>query len=89
MLGGYYVIRNVRKPLPGSSQLALFERHKSVNVECVYAPARLLLCYSIFRANARCFRARRIKSESPDPTVDSRRIVKLAIVATDVPVPVA
>ena len=33
MLGGYYVIRNVKKPLPGSSTLALFERHKSVNVE--------------------------------------------------------
>ncbi|KAM5537151.1 hypothetical protein V8D89_009084 [Ganoderma adspersum] len=61
MLGGYYVIRNVRKPLPGSSRLALFERHKSVNVE--------------------------IESESSDPTFDSRRIVKLAIVATDVPVP--
>ncbi|RDX57076.1 hypothetical protein K466DRAFT_484322 [Polyporus arcularius HHB13444] len=63
MLGGYYVIRNVKKPLPGSSTLALFERHKSVNVE--------------------------IESESPDPSVDSRRIVKLAIVATDVPVPPA
>lgn len=33
MLGGYYVIRNVKKPLPGSSTLALFARHKSVNVE--------------------------------------------------------
>ncbi|OJT02254.1 hypothetical protein TRAPUB_7235 [Trametes pubescens] len=60
MLGGYYIIRNVKKPLPGSATLACFERHKSVNVE--------------------------IESESPDPSVDSRRIVKLAIVATDVPV---
>ncbi|KAH9945017.1 uncharacterized protein BXZ73DRAFT_73246 [Epithele typhae] len=60
MLGGYYVIYNVRKPLPGSTQLALFERHKSVNVE--------------------------IESESADPSVDSRRIVKLAIVARDVQV---
>ena len=33
MLGGYYVIRNVQKPVPGSAQPALFERHKSVNVE--------------------------------------------------------
>ncbi|RPD59605.1 hypothetical protein L227DRAFT_611830 [Lentinus tigrinus ALCF2SS1-6] len=63
MLGGYYVIRNVKKPLPGTAKLALFERHKSVNVE--------------------------IESESSDPSVDSRRIVKLAIVATDVPVPPA
>ncbi|KAI0360185.1 hypothetical protein OH77DRAFT_1394527 [Trametes cingulata] len=60
MLGGYYIIRNVKKPLPGSSTLACYERHKSVNVV--------------------------IESESPDPSVDSRRIVKLAIVATDVPV---
>ncbi|KAH9902750.1 hypothetical protein C8Q73DRAFT_635136 [Cubamyces lactineus] len=60
MLGGYYIIRNVKKPVPGSSELACFERHKSVNVV--------------------------IESESTDPSVDSRRIVKLAIVATDVPV---
>ncbi|KAI0663913.1 hypothetical protein C8Q70DRAFT_386850 [Cubamyces menziesii] len=60
MLGGYYIIRNVKKPVPGSSKLACFERHKSVNVV--------------------------IESESADPSVDSRRIVKLAIVATDVPV---
>ncbi|KAI8980075.1 hypothetical protein BD414DRAFT_109261 [Trametes punicea] len=60
MLGGYYVIRNVMKPVPGSSHLACYERHKSVNVV--------------------------IESESSDPRVDSRRIVKLAIVATDVPV---
>ncbi|KAI9061074.1 hypothetical protein PYCCODRAFT_1427917 [Trametes coccinea BRFM310] len=60
MLGGYYIIRNVKKPVPGSSKLGCFERHKSVNVV--------------------------IESESSDPTVDSRRIVKLAIVATDVPV---
>ena len=32
MLGGYYIIRNIRKLLPGSSIPTLFERHKSVNV---------------------------------------------------------
>ncbi|CCL99313.1 uncharacterized protein FIBRA_01329 [Fibroporia radiculosa] len=58
MLGGYYVIRNIRKRLPGESTI-LVERHKSVNVI--------------------------IESESSDPSIDSRRIVKLAIVATDMP----
>lgn len=33
MLGGYYVIRNVKKLLPGSSIPTLVERHKSVNVQ--------------------------------------------------------
>ncbi|OBZ72161.1 hypothetical protein A0H81_07631 [Grifola frondosa] len=61
ILGGYYIIRNVKKPLPGSSMPGYFERHKSVNVV--------------------------IESESPDIHVDSRRIVKLAIVATDLPAP--
>ncbi|OCH93063.1 hypothetical protein OBBRIDRAFT_790656 [Obba rivulosa] len=59
ILGGYYVIRNIRKELPGMSRPILFERHKSVNVV--------------------------IESELPDAHVDSRRIVKLALVATDMP----
>lgn len=83
MLGGYYIIRNVKKALPGSSTLACFERHKSVNVECVLARAHACMLGAM---NAHLFGLRRIESESPDPSVDSRRIVKLAIVATDVPV---
>ncbi|KAI0733604.1 hypothetical protein C8Q72DRAFT_771994 [Fomitopsis betulina] len=58
-LGGYYVIRNLRRQLPGSKIQMLYERHKSINAS--------------------------IDSESSDPGVDSRRIVKLAIVATDKP----
>ncbi|KAF9811638.1 hypothetical protein IEO21_06487 [Rhodonia placenta] len=58
-LEGYYVIRNIRKQLPGSPAPMLFERHKRVSVV--------------------------IESESQNPTIDSRRIVKLAIVATDEP----
>lgn len=82
MLGGYYVIRNVRKPLPGSSRLALFERHKSVNVEYVILDRCVLMIVSETHLRV----LHRIESESSDPTFDSRRIVKLAIVATDVPV---
>ncbi|EMD33958.1 hypothetical protein CERSUDRAFT_125705 [Gelatoporia subvermispora B] len=59
ILGGYYIIRNIRKELPGMSAPVLFERHKSVNVV--------------------------IESELPDAHIDSRRIVKLALVATDSP----
>ncbi|KAI0925561.1 hypothetical protein AcW1_007976 [Taiwanofungus camphoratus] len=32
MLGGYYIIRNLRKEVPGTSEFARFERHKSINV---------------------------------------------------------
>ncbi|KAK7690518.1 hypothetical protein QCA50_005616 [Cerrena zonata] len=32
VLGGYYIIRNVRKPSSGSAPSARFERHKFVNV---------------------------------------------------------
>ncbi|KAH9915130.1 uncharacterized protein B0H18DRAFT_1042694 [Fomitopsis serialis] len=58
-LGGYYVIRNLRRQSPDSTTHMLYERHKSINVI--------------------------IESESSDPYVDSRRIVKLALVATDKP----
>ncbi|KAL6301338.1 hypothetical protein BKA93DRAFT_738820 [Sparassis latifolia] len=60
VLGGYYIIRNVTKHLPGSAAPLLCERHKSINVV--------------------------IESEHPDANSDSRRIVKLALVATDLPV---
>ncbi|PCH42043.1 hypothetical protein WOLCODRAFT_72813 [Wolfiporia cocos MD-104 SS10] len=58
-LEGHYVIRGIRKQLPGRSTTALYERHKSVKVV--------------------------IESESSDRSVDTRRIVKLTIVAKDVP----
>ncbi|KZT67948.1 hypothetical protein DAEQUDRAFT_672301 [Daedalea quercina L-15889] len=58
-LGGYYVIRNLRRQTPSSTTPMLYERHKSINVI--------------------------IESESSDPSIDSRRIVKLALVATDKP----
>ncbi|KAH9831565.1 uncharacterized protein C8Q71DRAFT_781216 [Rhodofomes roseus] len=58
-LGGYYVIRNLRRQSQESATPMLYERHKSINVI--------------------------IDSESSDPSIDSRRIVKLALVATDKP----
>ncbi|KAH9950009.1 hypothetical protein B0H21DRAFT_777039 [Amylocystis lapponica] len=63
ILGGYYIVRNVAKQMPGYSAPLLCERHKSVNVV--------------------------IESESPDADIDSRRIVKLALIATDKPMPVS
>ncbi|KZT01372.1 uncharacterized protein LAESUDRAFT_707458 [Laetiporus sulphureus 93-53] len=58
-LGGYYIIRNIQKMLPGRTSPVLYERHKSINVV--------------------------IESESRDRSVDSRKIVKLTLVATDLP----
>jgi len=60
VLGGYYIIRNIRKQAPGVSPTSRFERHKFVNVV--------------------------IESESVDPRIDSRRIVKLSLTAMDKPV---
>ncbi|KAI0091051.1 hypothetical protein BDY19DRAFT_886416 [Irpex rosettiformis] len=60
VLGGYYIITNVRKTSPSGTPVpGRFARHKFVNVV--------------------------IESESDDDTVDSRRIVRLNLTATDKP----
>ncbi|KAI0783943.1 hypothetical protein BC629DRAFT_1582515 [Irpex lacteus] len=60
VLGGYYIISNVRKTSPSGAPVAgRFSRHKFINVV--------------------------IESESDDYAIDSRRIVRLNLTATDKP----
>jgi hypothetical protein len=76
--GGVYFLSGINMPIPGTTSMAKFERRKIVTVR--YVP---LDHHSPRRSESSLIIHSRIESQSPDLTVDSRRICNLIFVASN------
>lgn len=75
--GAFYIIHNIHRRIAGEdNKTAIFERHKAVTVMLV-----AINSFSFFAYESR--NISRIESQSPDTTIDSRRIVNLVFVASE------
>jgi hypothetical protein len=76
---GFYVLRGLHMQLPGMISSAEFERHKAVAVRFAF-PDGLDKIPGLMPSAL----AYRIESQSSDLAIDSRRIVRLAFVASNI-----